>query len=428
MDYRIYPPDEILETTVSLPLSKSISARALLMAYLTPGTLTLPPAGQTADCTDTRVLRYILENHRNGTPDNVGAAGTAMRFLTALFAAMPGHEATLDGCERMRHRPIAPLVDALRTLGARIEYLGEEGFPPLHISGTTLSGGDMTIDSTLSSQFISALMMVAPTMASPLHINLPADMRSMPYIRMTAEMMRRRGIDVDAERDSIDVANTPYRPCPASDAEADWSAATFWYEIAALSAGWVTVRGPRGDELQGDRGVAALFERMGVLSEFTPEGLELSATPDLYSRLDADMADMPDAVPAIVVTAGMIGMPLRLTGVGALRHKESDRLAALAAEMRKFGVVLEQETDDILSWDGRRLPVTAIPEIDTYGDHRLAMAFAPAAIFVPGLMVRDVAVVDKSYPAFWADLAAAGFRLVDASLPAGEEPAENRHD
>lgn len=425
MDYRIFPPDEILETTVGLPLSKSISARALIMAYLTPGALALPPEEQTADCTDTRVLRYILENHRNGAPDNVGAAGTAMRFLTALFAAMPGHEAILDGCERMRCRPIAPLVDALRALGARIDYLGQEGFPPLRISGTTLSGGTMDISSNLSSQFISALMMVAPTMAAPLRINLPPDMRSMPYIRMTAEMMRRRGVAVELERDYVEVANSPYRPCPETDAEADWSAATFWYEIAALSAGWVTIRGPRGDELQGDRAVAALFGRMGVVSEFTDEGLELSATPDLYSRLDADMADMPDAVPAVVVTAGMIGMPLRLSGVGALRHKESDRLDALCREMRKFGVVLELENDDVLSWDGRRMPLTELPEVDTYGDHRLAMAFAPAAIFVPGMVVRDVAVVDKSYPAFWADLAAAGFRLADASLPPADDSTEN---
>ena len=423
MDYRIYPPDEILVAAVALPLSKSISARALIMAYLTPGALALPAAEETADCTDTRVLRYILENHRNGNPDNVGAAGTAMRFLTALFAAMPGHEAILDGNERMHHRPIGPLVDALRAMGAKIEYLGEDGFPPLRISGTTLAGGELTVESGLSSQFISAMMMVAPVMAAPLRIILPPDMRSMPYINMTAEMMRRRGIDVETDRDSVAVANTPYRPCP-SDAETDWSAATFWYEIAALTAGWVTVRGPRGDELQGDRAVASLFERMGVLSEFTEEGLELSATPDLYSRLDADMADMPDAVPAVVVTAGMIGMPLRLTGVGALRHKESDRLAALMTEMRKFGVMMEMENDDTISWDGRRMPVTELPAVDTYGDHRLAMAFAPAAVFIPGMVVRDVEVVDKSYPAFWSDLAGAGFRLADASMPVEEPVAD----
>lgn len=414
MDYRIFPPEEIIETTVRLPLSKSISARALVMAYLTPGVVTLP-ADQTADCTDTAILRHILENPSTSTVD-VGAAGTAMRFLTALFAALPGRTVTLTGSERMCNRPIGPLVDALRDMGAKISYTGREGFPPLEITGRKLSGGDVAINAGLSSQFISALMMISPTMENPLRIDLRGEISSLPYIRMTAEMMRRRGVEVVLERDSVDVPNTPYLRT-ADDAEPDWSAASFWYEIAAISAGWVTIEGLKQDALQGDRAVAQIFERLGVVTEYTDEGAELSASPELFSRLDVDMSDIPDAVLSMAVTSVMAGVPFRFTGVSALRHKECDRLECLRTELLKLGVVIDIESDNVISWDGRRHPISELPEIDTWNDHRIAMSFAPASIFIPGIVIRDAGVVDKSYPSFWEDLTRAGFRIVDAAVP-----------
>ena len=407
MDYRIFPPEEILETTVSLPLSKSISARALIMAALGSDR----PA-QVADCADTTVLTEALASDSDTV--NIGAAGTAMRFLTAYYAATPGKTVTLDGCERMRQRPIGALVDTLRSLGADITYLGEEGFPPLKINGARLRGGDVAIDSSLSSQFVSAVLMVAPAMESPLILNLAADSVSLPYIKMTVAMMRDRGIDVETDRDSIRVMPGKYGPS-SSEIERDWSAAAFWYEIAAITAGWVTLDGMRAKSIQGDSLLAEIYPRMGVLTEWTDDGAELSATPDIYSRVDLDMTDTPDLVQAVAVTACAVGLPFRLTGVANLRHKETDRLEALLRELLKRGCVAEIEGGSVISWEGRRMPVSEMPAIDTYGDHRMAMAFAPLSVFVPGIVIRDIEVVEKSYPRFWDDLRAAGFTVTDAS-------------
>lgn len=261
-------------------------------------------------------------------------------------------------------------------------------------------------------------------MESPLEIELKGIVGSLPYIKMTAEMMRRRGVNTDVEPLRIWVDNSPYRKTDVDDAEPDWSAAAFWYEIAALSAGWVTLEGMRADSIQGDSEEAALFEKLGVTTEFTDEGAELSATPELFNSLDADMSGMPDAVPALAVTACMVGVPFRFSGVGALHHKECDRLEALAAELAKLGFPLDIEAyGTVLAWDGRRLPVRELPVFDTYNDHRMAMALAPTAIFVPGIVLRDADVVGKSYPDFWKHLQEAGFTLLDPSEPM-PEPAE----
>ncbi|MDE6277928.1 MAG: 3-phosphoshikimate 1-carboxyvinyltransferase [Muribaculaceae bacterium] len=420
MSVRIFPPEEMLETSVSLPLSKSISTRALIMAYLTPGVSVLPTEG-ISQCTDTAILRHCLENP--SATVNVGAAGTSMRFLTALYASMPGREITLDGSERMRRRPVGPLVDALRQLGARIDYLEEEGFAPLRISGRRLSGGRVEMDASASSQYVSGLMMVAPMMEQPLEIHLTGGgAASSPYIRMTAEMMCRRGVEAELEGYDIRVPNTPYLRT-AQDAESDWSAATFWYEIAALTAGWVTIAGLRADALQGDRGVEKIFNRLGVQTEYTAEGAELSALPDVYARIDGDMSDMPDAVPSIAVTAAMLGIPFRLSGVEGLKIKECDRLAALRNELLKFGIILESEAESgagVLAWEGARAPIRALPVVNTYDDHRIAMAFAPAAVFVPGVVIENSGVVDKSYPGFWDALREAGFIVQPADAPIPE--------
>lgn len=417
MDYRIFPPEEILECSVTLPLSKSISARALIMRRLAGCT----DAYTVADCDDTRSMAEALT--RTSGEVNIGPAGTAMRFLTAYYAATEGCDITLDGNERMRRRPIRALVDALRELGADIEWAGEEGFAPLHIRGRRLKGGKLMMDSSVSSQFVSAILMVAPTMQAPLTLTLDGETVSMPYIKMTVEMMRRAGIDAEINRDVITVAPGKYRPYD-EPVERDWSAAAFWYEIAAITAGWVTLPGLCDKSLQGDAVTAALYPRLGVLTEFEDAAAELSATPDLYSRLDLDMTDTPDLVQAMAVTACAIGVPFRFTGVATLRHKETDRLEALRRELLKIGCVTEIESDNIISWEGRRVPLTEMPVIDTYGDHRMAMAFAPLSVFVPGIIVRDIEVVGKSYPGFWNDMRQAGFTLTDAAEPLPEPDAE----
>ncbi len=419
MAIRIFPPEEMMEATVEVPLSKSVSMRALVMSAMTPGA-SIPVQGIAA-CADTDVLRRCLDD--DSATINVAGAGAAMRFLAALYAATPGRVVTLDGSERMRQRPVGPLVEALRSLGAEIEYVGAEGFPPLRISGRRLAGGRVEMDASASSQYVSALMMVAPLLESPLKIHLLGGGSGVsPYICMTAAMMERRGVAAEIEGYDVSVANTPYSSL-VDDAEADWSAATFWYEIAALTAGWVTVRALRDDAVQGDRGVAALFRRLGVNTEFTDEGAELSALPDVYARVDADMSSMPDAVPAVAVTAAMLGIPFRLTGVENLRIKECDRLAALRSELLKFGIMLESEAESgpgVLAWEGARAPVTEVPAIDTHDDHRIAMAFAPAAVFVPGIVIDRPEVVEKSYPGYWDALSRAGFIVQPADAPIPE--------
>lgn len=413
MDYRIFPPEEILEATATLPPSKSVGARALILNHIAGSPV--PAAGA---CDDTSTLARILSAPfpADGSEVNTGPAGTAMRFLTALIAATEGSDCVLTGSERMLRRPIGPLVDVLRHIGADITYAGEEGYPPLHIRGRRLSGGNVEIDASTSSQFISALMMITPLLEHVLTIHLLGEVQSMPYIKMTAEMMRTFGAEIESDRDRIDICARSLRPADIS--EPDWSAAAFWYEMAAISGGWVTLEGLNDSRLQGDKGVADLFLRLGVVTEYTGEGVELSATPDLYSRLDADMSDMPDAVPALAVTACMIGVPFRLTGVGALHLKECDRLEALRAELARIGCLLELvDYGTTLSWDGRRSPVRELPVFDTYADHRMAMALAPVAFFIPGIVVRDAGTVSKSYPDYWEQLQRAGFRLQDPSEP-----------
>lgn len=412
MDYRIFPPEGILECEVSLPLSKSVAARAMVMAALTPGAAPVA-ADRLPECTDTAVLATAL-GVATGTVD-VADCGSAARFLTAYYAVTPGADVTLTGSPRLCSRPIAPLVEALRSLGADISYAGTAGYLPLHIRGTALRGGGVKLDARASSQFASALAMIAPQCPGGLRIELGGEIASMPYLRMTMRMLEARGIAVDLAGYTLSVGPGPMAAVPA-EAEHDWSAAAFWYSIAAVSAGWVTLKGLSPSHLQGDSILAEIGPRIGVLTEFTDEGAELSATPDIYSRLDMDLADYPDLAPALAVTAYLASMPFRLTGLANLRHKESDRIEALARGLLACGCVAETGADYI-GWEGERVPLTELPEIDSCDDHRIAMAFAAASIFIPGTVIRNAAAAAKSYPGFWDDLRAAGFTLSDPSAP-----------
>lgn len=441
MKYAIFPPEEILQATINLPLSKSESARRLVIDAIGGYTT---DAADVADCDDTRALMQAL-SIRTGRAD-IGAAGTAMRFATAFFAATEGTDIILDGIERIRHRPIAPLVEALRDLGADIEYTdadgdpskGTEGYAPLHIRGRQLQGGKVNIDATVSSQFISALALVAPLMRQPLRIVLEGDVTSAPYLRMTLEMLRLRGIDAALEGNDVCIQGSAADINAASTPVGrDWSAASYWYAIATLSSGWITLPGLQLDyRLQGDSIAAEIFERLGVISEQDPEdedtgehidGVGLSASPEVYSRLDLDMSATPDLVPTLAVAATMLGVPFQFHGVHTLRDKETDRLEALRAEALKIGAIYEIDGDDTIGWEGRRVPIRTLPLIDTYGDHRMAMAFAPAALYLPGLVIDAPEVVSKSYPGFWDDLRTAGFTLkeVDEAAIAGVADSEN---
>lgn len=483
MDYRIYPPDGLVTAAVTLPASKSITNRALLLNALTHRPL---PLHNAAVCDDSRAMADALATDVTG-PDtvtvNIGAAGTAMRFLTAYYAATPGANLLLDGSERMRQRPIAVLVDALRTLGADITYAGNEGYPPLLIKGRQLDGGPVTVNGSISSQYISALLMIGPTMANPLILTIEGDLTSKPYLDMTIEMMRQRGISLSQEssvkslesrvlsqessvkslqsrdksqesrelktpdsllqtQDSrlktpdsllqthysrLTVTPGQYQPLEYT-VEPDWSAAGYWYEIQALASGTITLDGLAGQSIQGDALAAKLFADLGVVTtswqqllddpdEYPiPEGaVQLSPSPDLVPRFVADMASVPDMAQTVAVTCALLGVPFALSGLHTLRIKETDRLDALCNELLKLGVEADIQ-GDTLAWHGQRLPLPGLPVFDTYDDHRMAMSLAPAALYLPGIVIRNADVVTKSYPSFWNDLRAAGFTLEEFTI------------
>ena len=404
MDYQLTAPQRVC-ATIALPTSKSISNRALLIAALCGGDVqVLRPAL----CDDTAVMIDALA--RGGGDINVGAAGTAMRFLTAYFATRDGVTVTLDGVERMRQRPIGVLVDALRSMGAAIDYLGEEGYPPLRIQGRKLRGGDVTMPGGVSSQFISAVMMILPTIGGGT-IHLTGDLVSLPYLHMTAAVMSEMGAAVEIAGDEISVgdryAGRDYL------VEGDWSAAAPWYALAALVPGSsITLEGLVSDSIQGDSRLVELAGRLGLASRFGPQGVTIDTGGFIGCCCSsfADMTSTPDLVPSWTVLLCLLERAFRLTGVRTLRLKESDRIQALKQELLKLGYVLKEDGDDAISWHGERVAISqAPPVIDTHGDHRIAMAFAPCAVRYPGLVIKDAQVVSKSYPAYWRHLERAGF-------------------
>lgn len=414
MDLQIFPPEDgFPQAVVKLPLSKSMSNRALIINALTAGAL---PLKHVAECDDTQAIITALRDPDSETV-NIGAAGTAMRFLTAYYSAIDdGHTRLLDGSERMRQRPIGKLVDALRQCGADIEYAGEEGFPPLRIRSRRLSGGTVTLSADTSSQFVSALLMVAPVMAGGLELVLQGEVVSRPYIDMTLAMMSKWGVECEvSERGRhISVPEGGYVPVEFS-VEADWSAASYWFEIEAMSYGDIQLEGLWQKSFQGDSRVAEIFRRFGIEPDWEENQgqLTLSPTPDVVARLEMDMDDVPDLAQTVAVTCCMTGIPFRLTGLQTLKIKETDRLEALCRELRKISFMVEAVDDSELVWQGMRIPqpVNGPLSFDTYSDHRMAMAFAPVAMFVPGIVIRDAGVVSKSYPEFWNHLSAAGFRV-----------------
>ena len=408
MKQLIITPPSSLQATITLPSSKSICNRALIINALAHGTCT---PDNLSDCDDTRVLIRALD----ALPPTIDimAAGTAMRFLTAYLAVTPGTH-LITGTERMRQRPIRLLVDALRQLGADIEYAENEGFPPLRITGRHLSNDAISLPGNVSSQYISALLMIAPVLENGLRLTLTGDIVSRPYIDMTLQLMREYGVQAQwTAPDRLEVQRQEYRSKPYT-IESDWSAASYWYEMAVLSD-QATIRLSRlyPHSVQGDAQIAGLFARLGVTTSFDSEGALLIKKERPGGTLEYDFTHQPDMAQTFVVTCALKDIPFRFTGLQSLKIKETDRIAALIAEMRKLGYVLHEAEDSILSWDGERTAPDPCPVIDTYEDHRMAMAFAPAAIVLGSLRIRHPEVVSKSYPRYWDDLEQAGFGLTE---------------
>ena len=400
---------ETLAADVALPASKSVSNRALMLqALCAEPRYTI---GNLAACDDTDHMQQGIEAKRAGAPViDIGATGTAMRFLTAWLAITEG-ETVITGSERMQQRPIGTLVDALRTLGADITYMNKEGYPPLRIRGRELEGGELEVDASISSQYISALLMIAPRLTRGLTLHLKGTVASRTYIELTLDLMRRFGAKVEWEDEStVRVHPGRYEDTPLT-VEADWSAASYWYELAAVAAHTghevdILLRGLTKDSRQGDRVVAEMFEALGVKTTYTEEGAKLTNSEFRIqnSELEKDFTHCPDIAQTLAVTCCLLGIPYIYKGIRSLRIKETDRVAALICELRKLGFVLHAEGDDRLVWDGTQCPPDVSPTISTYDDHRMAMAFAPAALCYENLTIAHPEVVTKSYPTFWKDL------------------------
>lgn len=407
MNYRIIAPRRI-EGEIDLPASKSISNRVLLLNALcaTPGRLS-----NLAQCDDTDAVLSALAQP-DASEVNIGAAGTAMRFLTAYFATREGREVVIDGTERMRQRPIRVLVDALRQLGADIQYVEAEGYPPLKITGKRLRGGALTVSGSVSSQYITAILLIAPVVGG-ITLTIEGEIMSRPYIDMTLALMARYGVKAEWRENVIHVPAGEYTALDFT-VEADWSAASYWWAMQAIvPQSRITLKGLEPQSLQGDSRIAELMSQMGVMGNWCGRYLDLRSNGGVGCCCStfADLSGTPDIAQTLVVMLCLMGRPFRITGLRTLRIKETDRLEALRIELRKLGYVVKVEGDDAISWHFETTAAEAAPHISTYHDHRMAMAFAPAAIRFPGLIIDDAQVVSKSYPLFWEHLRQAGFKI-----------------
>ena len=462
-----------LNASLTLPTSKSLCARALVINHLCQ--LPVPLVGL-SDCDDTQAILQGLEALRNSEDAplrvDIGAAGTAMRFLTALFAATLQLDVVITGSQRMKERPIGALVTALQAAGADISYVEKEGYPPLRIRGKQLEGGTLALPSNISSQYVSALLMIAPTMRRGLQLELVGKVASAPYIRMTMQVMKAFHVEAKWEKNIISVvrdqryARTLSSHCETTKEteqaasytiECDWTAASYWYEIVALhpdKTARVLLRGLREASEQGDAVCARWFEALGVTTTFTAEGAILekstkspqvalecnnctsedtelssqtddnfcesnedlpqttshSSQADYFYCKDAtplwlDFAAAPDLAQTFVVTCALLSHPFHFKGLESLRIKETDRIAALIAELQKLGKHIEAIREGELRYTAQNDSSPAHPiTIATYDDHRMALAFAPAALRFPQLSIEHPEVVAKSYPHYWEHL------------------------
>ena len=404
---RVMPPVADMHVCIQLPSSKSICNRALVIQALAGGKQSLE---NLSDCDDTRVMVRALQEMPQVI--DIMAAGTAMRFLTAYLAVVKGVH-VITGTQRMQQRPISILVNALRALGADVEYAGREGFPPLRVMGRELINHAVSLPGNVSSQYISALLMIGPVLKNGLQLSLTGEVVSRPYIDLTLKLMKDFGAEASwSGSNELTVAPVPYQS-RSYYIESDWSAASYWYEICALAEHKAEIELPGlfADSMQGDRKVAELFSRLGVDTEYAGNKVLLKKKGSPVERLDYDFVNQPDLAQTFVVTCVLLGVHFRFTGLQSLKIKETDRISALIAEMRKLGYVLSEAEGSVLSWDGERCRPDELPVISTYEDHRMAMAFAPAGLRMKEIRIHHPQVVSKSYPQYWEHLKAAGFRI-----------------
>ena len=405
MEYKISKPDNKLKGTITLPASKSISNRLLIIQALCKEDFKIH---NLSEAQDTQTLKRLL-NSGEGELD-AGAGGTTMRFLTAYLSAKKGTR-ILTGTERMKKRPISGLVDALKQLGAEIEYLEKDGYPPLKIQGKPLSGGEVEVNSSISSQFISALLLIAPTLPNGLIIKLKGNIISKPYILMTLKIMEKFGVNGIWKENRITIKNSDYIPENIS-VEPDWSAASYWYAMAALAEDVdLKLTGLRKESIQGDAIAAQIFNLLGVQTDHLEEGVRLTKSRDMAMEFAFDFMDCPDLAQTVIVVSSLLGISAIYTGLESLRIKETERVAALITELKKLGVDIEElDKGSVKIKQGAEFPAI-LPAIRSYDDHRMAMSFAPVCLKLGEIKIADPEVVSKSYPGYWDELEKVGFKI-----------------
>ncbi len=392
---------------ITLTASKSESNRALIIQALCEGEFEIT---NLAEAEDTRILQGLLQS------DNIelssGISGAVMRFMTA-YLTIQNKDFVLTGDKRMKERPIKILVNALNDLGAQISYAEQVGYPPLIINKANLNGDKVLLDGSVSSQYVSALLMIAPKLKHGLHIKFEGEIISKPYIDMTINMMQYFGVNVKWNNDSIIVSSGKYK---AKDfiVEADWSAASYWYSMVAIAKDEteIILYGLKKDNLQGDSEVVNIYRKFGVITEFIDEGVRLTKSKNIdFQSVDLliDFINCPDLAQTVAVTCAVLNLKTKLTGLKTLRIKETDRITALQDELNKLGFNIEVDGDDLIVNPINNFEIKNTL-IRTYNDHRMAMAFAPLGLLTP-IKIENPEVVKKSYPNFWQDLKLVGFEI-----------------
>ena len=390
---------------IAITGSKSESNRLLLLQALYPSI----DIANLSNSDDSQLMQKALKS--SDRIIDIHHAGTAMRFLTAFYSTQKNREVELTGSKRMKERPIAILVDALRQIGADISYKENEGFPPLMIKGKQLTGNKVTLKANVSSQYISALLLIAPKLENGLKLTLEGTITSIPYIKMTLNLLSQIGVESSFKDNVITVKRLlNIKENKNLVVESDWSSASYFYSIIALSdiGANVTISSYKKESLQGDSVLEQIYKTFGVSTEFNNNSVTISKTSEAKSIKELNLQEAPDIAQTIAVTAFGLGLSCYLTGLHTLKIKETDRLVALKTEIEKLGGNVSI-TNDSLTLEASNSILNNI-EIDTYNDHRMAMAFAPLALKTD-IIIKDYKVVSKSYPTYWEDLKTLGFNL-----------------
>jgi 3-phosphoshikimate 1-carboxyvinyltransferase len=392
-----------LQAQIAVTGSKSETNRLLLLQALFPN-ITL---ANTSNSDDSEVMQKAL----NGNEEivDIHHAGTAMRFLTAYFAVNEGREVVLTGSPRMQERPIKVLVEALRQLGAQISYEKEEGYPPIRIKGQKITAFKVNIPANVSSQYISALLLVAPKLENGIELTLVGDITSVPYIKMTLALLNELNIQTSFEGNVIRVYPKPEVETKEMTVESDWSSASYFFSLVALSAtASISLTSYKATSLQGDSALVEIYAKMGVETHFEGNKMTLVKQQNFQlETLNLELNNTPDIAQTIVVTCLGLGIGCHLTGLHTLKIKETDRLEALRIELTKLGANISVTHDSLTLVASTH--INSNVAIATYNDHRMAMAFAPLALKVP-IIIDNAEVVSKSYPDFWKDLESLGFQ------------------